>query len=394
MIELDKIKNEILKTEYLEDVTIGNYFHMKYKDLYNTIIKVTECLEKTYKVNLLFRSRVLFLIKYDCNLSKINKNGRFLTFDRKSDDFIEKSSNSAKSGWDKIKNNLNTEGIYTLDIVVNLLKNIPDSEIFGKSKNRVINKKDPKLYNSIIHYSKDLNIFDRNSNKLPSKIIFIRDYNSDIKKLLCCSCNNNYVYYNHTINNFNKICKKCYYNSDDFYPQIGYFKKKYGEKWEDFYNQDRLKIKNKKVNSFEWFKDKYGKDEGTIKYLKDSNKRVENIINLSINSYSKISQELFWLIYNDLSDNEKINCFFKELNKEVFIHNDNKFYIPDFVYKDKIIEYDGQYWHDKNKDKERDSFYFKNGYKLLKISDNDFNRQKKPKEIIIKCVNFLRDEEK
>jgi hypothetical protein len=392
MNSLDKIKTDIINTGYMTDITIGTYFHMKYKELYTKILEVTKPLEVTYKVNLLFRGRVLFLIKYDCDLSKIAKKDSYLTFDRKLDDFTDRTHNPTKLGWDKIKKDLEYIEVYKFNETQKLVKDMLDDDIFGRAKNRTLISKNPKLYNSILFHSKDLEKFDKNNNKFPSKIIFIRDYDSEINRLLCEDCQINYVTYNTKNCNFNKKCKKCYYKTDDFYPQIGFFKKNYGDNWEEFYKKDRINIKNKKVNSLEWFIKKYGDNSGLSKYNEYSKQRVDNIINLSINSYSKISQELFWLIYDDLSNDEKTNCYFKELNREVFINNDNKTHIPDFVFKNKIIEYDGTYWHNKNKDELRNSFYSNNGYDLLIITDNDFNRQKKPKEVVDKCVNFLRNE--
>jgi len=389
---IDEIKNEIIKTGYIDKISMGNYFHMKYKDLYNKIFTLTEELTTTYKVNLSLRARVIFLIKYDCNINLIIKDGKFLTFDRSFDDFIYKHSNSAKLGWDKIKITMLNESIYSIDQTLELINKMNNDEIFGRSKNRTLIKKNIILYNSILHYSKPLEIFDRNNNKFPTKIIFIRDYNCDLNNLLCKKCENNYVYYNSQNKMFNAICKKCYYDMDDFYPQKGYFKKKYGKEWEFFYKQDRITIKNKKVNSLEWFINKYGEHMGKIKYEEYSKKRVSNILNLSLSSYSKISQELFWMIYDNLTEDEKKCCFFKELNREVFINSNNKTYIPDFLYKNKIIEYDGSYWHNEVKDNKRNLFYDNNGYKFLVISDNDFNRQKKPIDIVNKCINFLRDE--
>ena len=394
MVSLETIKKDIINTGYIDDIAIGTYFHMKYKELYKKILELTKPLEVTYKVNLLFRGRVLFIIKYNCDLSKITIHNKYLTFDRKLDDFVNKSHNHTKLGWDKIKKSLNSVDIFKFNETQKLVKNMLDCEIFGRSKNRTLIKKNPKLYNSILYHSKELENFDRNNNKFPSKIIFIRDYNSEFDKLLCDDCQINYVTYNTKSCNFNKKCKKCYYKTDDFYPQIGFFKKKYGDNWEEFYKKDRESIKNKKVNSLGWYIKKYGEFEGGLRYDEYSKERVSNILNLSISSYSKISQELFWLIYNELSDNEISSCYFKELNREVFINVGSKTHIPDFMYKNKIIEYDGSYWHDKIKDIRRNQFYFDNGYELLVITDNDFNRQKKPQDVVNKCVNFLRNETK
>jgi hypothetical protein len=392
METLELIKKEIINTGYIEDVSIGSYFHMKHKELYNKIIEITNPLEKTYKVNLLFRGRVLFVMKYNCDLSMITNDRGYLTFDRKIDDFIDRNTNYVKQGWNKIKKNLCDTEVFNLSETKKLVNDMSNDNIFGRGKNRVLTSINPKLYNSILFHSNELSKFNKNNNKFPSKIIFIRDYDSDISRLLCEDCKVSYVSYNPNNCNFNKKCKNCYYKTDDFYPQIGFFKKNYGDNWEEYYKKDRLHIKNKKVNSLTWFINKYGEADGLLNYKNYAKKRVDNIIKLSINACSKISQELFWLIYKQLSNEEKINCHFKELNEEISINKDGKTYIADFVYKNKIIEYDGSYWHDKDKDIIRNSFYYNNGYEVLIITDDQFNRQKKTKEVINKCVNFLKNE--
>lgn len=62
---------------------------------------------------------------------------------------------------------------------------------------------------------------------------------------------------------------------------------------------------------------------------------------------SKISQELFWNIYNTLSNNLKDKTYFHELNKEFDLGNANEYYRYDFVNTGlKIcIEFNGDYWH-------------------------------------------------
>jgi len=39
MNSLDKIKTDIINTGYMDDITIGTYFHMKYKELYTKILQ-------------------------------------------------------------------------------------------------------------------------------------------------------------------------------------------------------------------------------------------------------------------------------------------------------------------------------------------------------------------
>jgi len=57
----------------------------------------------------------------------------------------------------------------------------------------------------------------------------------------------------------------------------------------------------------------------------------------------------------------------------------------------KIIEYDGEYYHDKEHDDKRDDVLKKMGFKTLRISSDDFNRNNKSEVIIDKCVGFLND---
>jgi hypothetical protein len=389
-MDLINLKEMINETGYLNNISIGSYFHIKYRNLYDEIKKHTEELKATYRVNLTLRSRVKFIFDYDCNLHSLLSDGKYLIFDRKSDSFVRNSSNSAKTGWEKIKSKLNNEKTYSFNKTKKLLSELNEDEIFGRSKNRIMCSNKPILYNSILKHSKELEAFDRNTNKFPSKIIFLRDYDGKLVNLLCKKCMLKYVTYNPQKNMFNQCCKNCYYESDDFYPQKGYFKKKYGEEWEHHYNLDRKNIKNKKVNSCEWFINKYGLDVGKEKYKMYVKNMTQNIINLSGSACSKISQELFWLVYDKLNQDEKKECFFNDLNKEILISDGEKLHIPDFVYKNKIIEYDGTFWHNLIKDENRNIFYIKNGYEVLVITDKDFNRQHKPQNIIDKCVKFLK----
>jgi hypothetical protein len=65
--------------------------------------------------------------------------------------------------------------------------------------------------------------------------------------------------------------------------------------------------------------------------------------------YSKISQELFWRLYNKLDNDLKSNAFFKELNKELCIYCEdfNKICFVDFCIPEInfCLEFYGDYWH-------------------------------------------------
>lgn len=123
--------------------------------------------------------------------------------------------------------------------------------------------------------------------------------------------------------------------------------------------------------------------------------------------YSKISQKLFWKIYSILENKKDI--FFKELNDEFFINiKDENFFVVDFKYKNKIIEFQGDFWHMNPKiyeseeinsirkisaseiwetDLKKKTILEKNNYNILFIWEQDFKNN--PQETIKKCLEFL-----
>lgn len=137
------------------------------------------------------------------------------------------------------------------------------------------------------------------------------------------------------------------------------------------------------------FISRYGKVDGIYKY--------ENYLKKINNSgcfYSKISQKMFWSVYYCLSDNKKEICRFAKLNgEEYFIVNQNELnnILVDFKCGNKIIEFDGDYWHSsKNQikiDKLRNKFLLNKGYQILRIKENEYiiNAEKTVK----KCVKFI-----
>lgn len=114
-----------------------------------------------------------------------------------------------------------------------------------------------------------------------------------------------------------------------------------------------------------------------------------------------ISQNLFWNIYKNL--NPSIECYFHELNyeKQIYVLDHDKIiinnptlniyrYYPDFVYGDKIIEFDGDYWHqNKEKEETKDRFYKLKGYDTLHILSSEY--AKNPQSIEEQCLTFLQN---
>lgn len=112
---------------------------------------------------------------------------------------------------------------------------------------------------------------------------------------------------------------------------------------------------------------------------------------------SKASQLLFWQIYDKLISADK--CHFHELNEEMSInidktqskkpHSNKHKYKIDFVLSNKIIEFDGDYWHKKTKHKDaiKDEYLKSLGYEVLRVKEQEYKKDKE--SIISKCLNFL-----
>ncbi len=163
------------------------------------------------------------------------------------------------------------------------------------------------------------------------------------------------------------------------------FIKRYGaEKGNEKYNEYTKKISY--INSKDGYIEKYGESIGKKKYQDLILKR--NNFN---DKYSKISQELFWSIYNHLTDQQKNDCYFAEKNKEYFVRDEEYIIFADFKLNNIIIEFDGEYWHSLNETKKKDiiknKIYEKKGYKLLRIPEKEYLKNKE--NVVNKCLKFI-----
>lgn len=126
--------------------------------------------------------------------------------------------------------------------------------------------------------------------------------------------------------------------------------------------------------------------------------------------YSKISQNLFWRIYDNFTGND---VRFEELNSEIIRYDKKnkshyRFDYVDFTLK-KCIEFNGDYWHcnpnkyneDFNhpimkipaykiwqKDKNKIQWMNDRNFEVLTIWESEF--KKNPQQIIDKCIEFLK----
>jgi len=109
------------------------------------------------------------------------------------------------------------------------------------------------------------------------------------------------------------------------------------------------------------------------------------------NSFSKISQDLFWKLYEKIKNDFK-DIYFAQLGKRkgkdvsgnnneyMILFKDRNIVFPDFFIKDvnKVIEFDGDYWHGEvrgniEKDKQRDKLIIENGYDVFHVKERDYN---------------------
>lgn len=177
-----------------------------------------------------------------------------------------------------------------------------------------------------------------------------------------------------------------------------YIKKGYSEKEAD------KKLKERQSTfSLEKCIEKHGQEKGKEIFSQRQEKWQRNY---KKNNYSKISQKLFWEIY-EIIKNEYQNIRFATIHPEKQIKmNDNINYEdviklsstsikPDFFIPsiNKIIEFDGDYWHgiergNKLRDKERDNLLKENGYLIYHVKERDYNEN--PEKVIQECVEFIK----
>lgn len=299
--------------------------------------------------------------------------------------YIEKNpAKWAKRGWMGIKEKTKRiNEIYSKkETRDKLLKDNYYKTLFGRAKNRTLQKTNLKLYKSIYENTKVLDVlFEDNPHQktFTNRLIFICEKNYNINKLKC-KCGKKY--------SWSGYCRVCKPN----YPSKEYFKTKYKENWEKELNKDkhmRKKLHKGQCNK-KWFKNKFGKN-----WEEHYRKHYEQNFNVQNNRYSKISQQLFWEIYKR-SDIK--NCNFAELNNEYIIWLKSKerknanqaSYLLDFLYENKNIEFNGSskyYKKSKKYIKTRDNILKSKNIEVLRI--DEINYLKNKDDIIKKCLRFL-----
>lgn len=151
---------------------------------------------------------------------------------------------------------------------------------------------------------------------------------------------------------------------------------------------------------------KYGEEAGRKRWQERQEKWHRNY---KKTNFSKVSQELFWGIYEKLEDKSEI--YFAQLNNgimddsgvnhEIVLKTNVSCCKPDFYMKKKniIVEFDGTYWHNdrtirrgnKQRKSDRDAEII-NTYpdmRIIHISEEDFKNNKN--EAIDRCIRFINE---
>ena len=188
---------------------------------------------------------------------------------------------------------------------------------------------------------------------------------------------------------------------------------KFGETWNSLSNKkkDEWKENRRKGNIRSMGVDNPWKCKKITKIIQK--KRMKTLMkNGTLNNYySKISQDLFWSIYERLPKKLKKYTYFAELNNENYFYDNinNSYYFYDFVISNIkfCIEFNGDYWHANpefykeddivikykvdeiwNRDKVKNDFIRSKGYELVIVWENEYkNDEVKVLEKVLYSIN-------
>jgi len=180
------------------------------------------------------------------------------------------------------------------------------------------------------------------------------------------------------------IGKQKYRFSKQYY--IDTYGKEQGEiEWQNY-------IASMNKTSLTSFISRYGDKKGNKKFKKYLEKLKRSHRSTY---YSKVSQELFWSIYNLLPQITQQYCRFAEFGGEekIYYINDYDIFYPDFKLCNVVIEFDGDYWHSRETtiiaDKLREEKLISKGYEVLRIKEKDYSLNE---ELILdNCIEFIKE---
>lgn len=159
--------------------------------------------------------------------------------------------------------------------------------------------------------------------------------------------------------------------------------------------------------------EKYGKEAGTARWQERQENWKNTLNSKSVEEKQRINSKKIGKGYT-VSKNEKEICeYLREAGIDIesqfcLQHTDNKFFVYDIRYKNKIIEYNGDYWHTNPmlyqesffnnrtkltaketwlKDQIKTQCAISNGFDIMIVWEFDYNKDSK--RILSECVTFL-----
>jgi len=216
--------------------------------------------------------------------------------------------------------------------------------------------------------------------------------------------------------------------TNEWYKSIGYSCRV--EYWTDqgYSDEEAKELLKKRQSTFskKICIEKYGEEQG-LKWWQERQDKWQSTLNskpqdeidrinkkkvpltVGTQPYSKISQELFWSIYDHIKHDFK-EIYFATMKNGVDVHDgsfneyrirraDGRVAFLDFYIRDnnKVIEFDGDYWHSERRgnienDRIREEMILLKNPELdiLHIKECDYNANKDG--VINKCVDFLKSD--
>lgn len=282
----------------------------------------------------------------------------------------------------RLKEKIYNGDFYNIEEVILFLSGNFEKYLTKGAQRRLI-KENPKLYFSILKFSEEID--NIKGVTIRARVLFL--LNNDISK---CKCGNNVKMFDVYNGKFYPCCKNCIPKRSS----LKYYKLFYPNDFEKKFSEDRKKRieASKNLHTKKWYIEKYGETEGLAKY----NHHCERMLSTKKStSHSKISLTLFnnLLLYG-YYDAE----FAKHPKEKMFILDDiyskkigqTRIFV-DFCYKNKIIEFQGNYWHKKNNNKDllRKKYLNSIGYDVLFIYENDYKKDNLSE--LKKCLRFLEE---
>jgi hypothetical protein len=206
-------------------------------------------------------------------------------------------SDKVKRGYNKINKQIDNTILISKDEFLNRIEGVDLKKYRGRTKHRTLIKDDIVLYKALVHYTDQLRgLLKKNESQKMYWVerLILCENKLNVGKHMICSCQSNSTFDPMTQDFTKKNCKKCWL------PPCSkrYYKKKYGENWEEKYNEyhtkeDYLKHR-KKIGRKSWFIRKGRKFNGCL----CKGKNEEDILNFVENKYDiKISRGVPFIGY-------------------------------------------------------------------------------------------------